>query len=87
VNGAHQFRRVVEPPPIARLAKPDADWCEVHEDQVAEGAHGRDQRDEQDALENDFWHTVMIREYETATSGFQTAQVLADRLNRGVAMA
>jgi hypothetical protein len=52
MNGTHQLGRVVEPPPILRLANPDADWCE-REDQVEEGAHCRDQRDEQDTLDDD----------------------------------
>jgi Asp-tRNA(Asn)/Glu-tRNA(Gln) amidotransferase A subunit family amidase len=78
---------VVEPPPISGLAKPDADWCEGHDDQVEEGAHCRDQHDEEDTLENDCWHMALFREYETAQAEFQPAEVASDALNPAVEMA
>jgi hypothetical protein len=87
VNGTHQLGRVVEPPPISGLAKPDTDWCERHENHVEEGAHCRDQHDEQDTLEDDFRHMLLFREYETALGEFQTAEVPADGLNPAMTMA
>ena len=42
---------LIESPPVPRLAMSNTDWCEVHDHQVEKGAHGRDQRDEQDTLD------------------------------------
>src|SRR5690242_11682191 len=39
MDGAHQFGRALEPPPVRRLAKPDADRCDVHDHQIEKGAH------------------------------------------------
>lgn len=81
MNGAHQFGRVVELPPIPSLAKPDSDWCEEKNHEVKEGAHSRDERDEEDTLEYDCWHRPSIRDYETACAEFHAAEVPADGLN------
>src|SRR3954470_2078996 len=56
VNGTHQCGRVIESPPVFRLAEPDAHWRECDEQQVEKGAHSRDQRDEQDTLDDDCCH-------------------------------
>src|SRR4051812_43711417 len=61
MNRTHQFSRAVDSPPVACLAEPDAHWCEVQQDQAEEGAHCRDQRDEQDTLDDDCSHKPQIR--------------------------
>src|SRR5438093_9944678 len=37
VNRTHQVGRAIDSPPVARLAEPDAHWCEMQYDDVEEG--------------------------------------------------
>ena len=70
MNGARQLGRVVEPPPIERLATPDARWREVHEDQVEEGAHCHEKRGEQDTLDDDCGHSFADKQRAIQASCF-----------------
>src|SRR5512133_154399 len=66
VDRAGRFRRAVDAPPVVRLPDSPPDRGEVQHHPVEEGARRRDQRDEENALENDFGHRIQYDEWMTA---------------------
>src|SRR5581483_1306257 len=60
MDRAHTGRRRLDAAAIAGLSNADPEWGKLHEHQVEKGADRRDQRDEQDALQYDCSHNVLI---------------------------